>query len=187
MTVKSRSSSDAILGRPRRWWMRTLIINAAMTLIVFGAIQLVPVSRENPPVLREPLWDSPETRALAQTACFDCHSNETVWPWYARLAPSSWVVWYDVTEGREALNFSEWDRHADDEYVDPNDPFPPKTLSERIEAVIRDGSMPPGTYRLAHPAARLSAAQREALIEGLVRTVRASQDAPATLSARSDG
>lgn len=161
-----------------------MIINAAMALIVFGAIQLVPVPRENPPVLREPLWDSPETRALAQTACFDCHSNETVWPWYARLAPSSWVVWYDVTEGREALNFSEWDRHADDEYVDPADPFPPQTLSERIEAVIRDGSMPPGTYRLAHSAARLSAAQKEVLIEGLVRTVKGSQDAP---SAHSDG
>lgn len=171
-------SPSFVFGRSRRWWTRTLAINAAIALLFFGAIQLIPVSRENPPVRREPVWDTPETRALAQTACFDCHSNETVWPWYARIAPSSWVVWYDVTEGREALNFSEWDRHADDEYVDPNDPFPPKTLSERIEAVIRDGSMPPGTYRLAHPEARLSGAQKEALIEGLLRTVKANQDAP---------
>lgn len=175
--MSTLSPSRTVLGRSRRWWTRTLLINAAIGLLFLGAIQLLPVPRQNPPVLREPVWDSPETRALAQTACFDCHSNETAWPWYARIAPSSWVIWYDVTEGREALNFSEWDRHADDEYIDPNDPFPPKTLSERIEAVIRDGSMPPGTYRLAHPAARLSAAQKEALIAGLVRTVRANQDA----------
>lgn len=176
--MSTLSPYRTVLGRPRRWWARTLTINAVIGLLFLGAIQLVPVPRQNPPVLREPVWDSPETRALAQGACFDCHSNQTVWPWYARIAPSSWVVWYDVTEGREALNFSEWDRHANDEYIDPDDPFPPKTLSERIEAVIRDGSMPPGTYRLAHPAARLSAAQKEALIEGLVRTVQANQDAP---------
>ncbi len=174
--MRSPSVSDTIFGRSRRWWARTLALNALIALIFFGAIQLVPVSRENPPVRREPVWDSPETRALAQAACFDCHSNETVWPWYARIAPPSWVIWYDVTEGREALNFSEWDRHTDDEYIDPADSFPPKTLSERIEAVIRNGSMPPGTYRLAHPRARLSAAQKEALIEGLVRTVQANQD-----------
>ena len=160
----------------RRWWARTLAINAALLLIFAMAIQLIPVPRENPPVEREPQWDSPQTRDLAAAACFDCHSNETVWPWYAQVAPFAWVVWYDVTEGREALNFSEWERHARAEFMDPDDPFPPKTLSERITDAIRDGSMPPGTYRLAHPAARLSDAEKEALIEGLVRTVQASQE-----------
>lgn len=161
----------------RRWWVRTLSINAAIVVAVFGLIQLVPIGRDNPPVLREPAWASPETRDLAAGACFDCHSNQTVWPWYARIAPVSWVIGYDVTQGREALNFSEWDRHARSETVDPNDPFPPKTLSERIEDEIRGGTMPPGTYRLMHPEARLSDAEKEALIAGLVATVKQNQDA----------
>jgi len=160
----------------RRWWARNLAINAALLLVFALAIQFIPVPRENPPVEREPQWDSPQTRDLAAAACFDCHSNETAWPWYARVAPFGWVVWYDVTEGREALNFSDWERHARAEFVDPDDPFPPRRLSERITDAIRDGSMPLGTYRLAHPVARLSDAEKEALIEGLVRTVQASQD-----------
>jgi hypothetical protein len=161
----------------RRWWVRTLAINGAVALAVFGAIQLIPVSRTNPPVVREPVWDSPRTRDLARAACFNCHSNETEWPWYSRIAPFSWVIWYDVTEGRESLNFSDWDRHANDEAIDPTDPFPPKPLSERIADAVRGGQMPPGTYRLGNPAARLSDAQKAALIEGLIRTVKDNQRA----------
>ena len=155
-----------------------MVINAGIVLVAFGAIQLIPVGRTNPPVVREPVWDTPETRALTQAACFDCHSNETVWPWHSRIAPLGWVIWYDVTEGRERLNFSDWDQHADEEYTDPIDPFPPKTLSERITDEIRSGQMPPGTYRLIHPDARLSASEKEALIEGLVQTVKANQSPP---------
>ena len=164
------------LSPSRRWWIKTLLINVSILIIFAGVIQLIPVSRDNPPVLREPVWDTPETRALAQTACFDCHSNETNWPWYARLAPVSWGIWYDVTEGREDLNFSEWARHLDDDMVDPNDPFPPKTISERIEDEIRNGTMPPGTYRLLHPEARLSDAEKDALITGLLYTIQQSQE-----------
>ena len=77
-------------------------------IVVFLLIQLIPVKRTNPPVLSEPNWDSPETRALAKVACFDCHSNETVWPWFTKIAPASWLVYRDVTSGRRRLNFSEW-------------------------------------------------------------------------------
>ena len=48
------------------------------------------------------------TRALAKQACFDCHSNETEWPAYSRVAPVSWLIQHDVSEGRAVLNFSEW-------------------------------------------------------------------------------
>ena len=58
----------------------------------------------------EPSWDSPETRALATQACFDCHSNETEWPAYSAVAPVSWLIQHDVSEGRAVLNFSEWQR-----------------------------------------------------------------------------
>ncbi len=160
----------------RRWWLRAAAINAVLVIVVFGAIQIIPVGRDNPPIQREPVWSSAETLNMARTACFDCHSNETEWPWYSRIAPMSWMIWYDVQQGREALDFSDWDRHADDDYVDPNEPFPPKTLSERIEDEIRSGAMPPGTYRLANPDARLSDTEREQLIEGLVQMVKENQD-----------
>lgn len=161
--------------RSRLWWRRTLMRNAALVLIVLAAAQLLPVPRSNPPVLREPVWDSPATRDLAMRACYDCHSNTTRWPGYSAIAPLRWVIWYDVTQGREALNFSEWDRHLRADAVDPADPFPPKTLSERIADEIRSGDMPPGSYRLLNPEARLSAAEREALIAGLQATVAQNQ------------
>lgn len=160
----------------RRWWQKTLLINAAIVLVVALAIQLFPALPDNPPVVREPVWDSPETRAMTVQACYDCHSNETEWPWYARIAPISWMLAYDVVEGREALNFSEWDRH--DTAIDPDEPFAPKPLTEQIEDEIRSGAMPPGTYRLGNPAARLSDEEKEALILGLQRTVEANQHPP---------
>ncbi len=163
---------------PHGGWRRILLIDLVLIAGAALVIQLIPVRRDNPPERRTPQWASEEVRALAERACFDCHSDRTRWPWYSRVAPVSWVLWYDVTQGREKLNFSDWDRHAHAETVDPNDPFPPKTLSERIAQEIRSGAMPPGTYLLMHPDARLSDAEREFLIEGLVQTVQQSQDPP---------
>jgi len=110
--------------------------------------------------VREPNWDSPQTRDLAKRACFDCHSNETVWPTYAKIAPISWIVANHVSEGRRELNFSNWH---------------PREQNEAIETII-EGSMPPLYYTATHPAARLSAAEKQALIDGLQKTIRNSQN-----------
>lgn len=157
----------------RRWWLRLLLVDAAIVAVVFVAIQLIPISRDNPPVAREPEWDAERTRALTVQACYDCHSNETEWPWYARIAPASWIMAYDVIEGREDLNFSEWDRHTEPAN-DPDDPFAPDPLEDRIEDEIRSGRMPPGAYRLLNPKGRLTDEEKEALIMGLRRTVEAN-------------
>jgi len=133
-----------------------------LVVILLGLlIQLVPFGKDhtNPPVVAEPAWDSPQTRALAQRACFDCHSNETVWPWYSRIAPVSWLVMRDVQEGREKLNFSEWGQRR------------MRDADEAGEAV-REGEMPMPIYLLQHPEARLSATEKEALASGLDRTLR---------------
>ena len=132
---------------------------AFVLLVALVVIQFVPYGRshENPPVTAEPSWDAPRTRELAKRVCFDCHSNETVWPWYASVAPMSWLVQRDVEEGREHLNFSEWDR-------------PQKNADEAAEE-YEEGEMPLSTYLLAHPEARLSDADRKALIEGLKATL----------------
>ncbi len=120
-------------------------------------IQLVPYGRshDNPPVVAEPSWDSAQTRELTVRACFDCHSNETVWPWYSNIAPVSWLVQRDVDEGREGLNFSEWNRSQD---------------GEESAETVRDASMPPRSYLLTHPEARLSDTQLAALADGLEAT-----------------
>jgi len=120
-------------------------------------IQLVPYGRDhtNPAVVAEPPWDSPATRATAVIACFDCHSNQTVWPWYSNIAPASWLIQHDVDEGRQALNYSEWGIGQGG--------------SESAEA-LSDGKMPPLTYILAHPEANLSATDKAAFIKGLAAT-----------------
>lgn len=123
-------------------------------LVLFGLIQLVPYGRDhtNPPVVQEPAWDA-QTRALAQRACFDCHSNETVWPWYSNIAPISWLVQRDTDKGRDELNFSEWEMGEDE--------------AEDIAEVIQEGEMPLPPYILLHPTARLSEAEKAQLIQGL--------------------
>lgn len=134
--------------------------------VLFGLAQLVPYGHNhtNPPVLQEPNWDSPQTRALVKRACFDCHSNETVWPWYSNIAPMSWLVQRDVSEGRRTLNFSEWNR-------------PQGKPDEAVEAV-REGKMPPIQYWIIQSKARLTPAEREALARGLEATLRQSSIPP---------
>lgn len=140
-------------------WKRVLKITGLAIGGTALAIQLVPYGRDhaNPAKRVEPAWDSPETRALAKRACFDCHSNETTWPWYSHVAPVSWMVQHHVDEGREVMNFSEWDRAYHE-------------ADEAAEAVT-EGEMPPGSYLVMHPEARLSAAERDALARGLTATL----------------
>ena len=88
---------------------RKTILWVLAGLIVAGLlVQLIPLPGRgnNPAVVAEPPWDSAQTRALAKRACFDCHSNETVWPWYSYIAPVSWLVYSDTMGGRARLNFS---------------------------------------------------------------------------------
>lgn len=127
-------------------------------LAALGLIQLVPYGRAhtNPPARSEPAWSSPRVRELAKRACFDCHSNETEWPWYSHVAPISWLVQRDVDKGRAHLNFSELDalqRHAHE-------------CAEELE----EGDMPPWFYLPAHPRARLDDTEKRELIAGFRAT-----------------
>lgn len=142
-------------------WKRIIAIGVAVLVGGFLLIQLVPYGRDhtNPPVLSQPNWDSPETHALAQTACFDCHSNETDWSrWYESVAPASWLVQRDVEEGRQIVNFSEW-----------NEGGKPREMEELWE-VLQRGSMPPSKYLLLHSEAKLTPEQVDQLIKGLQAT-----------------
>lgn len=126
--------------------------------------QLVPYGRDhaNPPTIAEPEWDSPETRTLFFRVCVDCHSNETSWPWYSFVAPASWLVQYDVDEGRSHLNVSEWGRG--------------KQHGDEAAGMVRDDEMPPWFYRPLHPNGRLSQEERERLTAGLEATFGSPDD-----------
>ncbi len=139
--------------------LRRIAPQVAVGAVALGiGLQLVPYGRDhgNPPVRQEPAWDSPRTRELAVAACFDCHSNETEWPWYSNVAPMSWLVQRDVDDGRAALNFSELDVEQDE--------------AEDAAETVLDREMPPRRYLPLHPGARLDAEERQALADGLAAT-----------------
>jgi len=140
---------------------KIIMITLAVLLGGFLLIQLVPYGRNhsNPPIIAEPPWDSPQTRELAVDACFDCHSNETEWPWYSNIAPVSWMVQNHTEEGREYLNFSEWGQgnlEAEE--------------GEHMAESIYDGEMPLTSFLITHPEARLSDAEKQMLARGLMAT-----------------
>lgn len=126
-------------------------------LLLVLLIQLIPYGRNhtNPAVTASPLWDNPETQVTFTRACADCHSNETVWPWYTSVAPVSWLIQRDVDEGRAVFNVSV------------------PTMGEEAEEAgetVSSGEMPPRLYLLLHPAATLSATEQRAFLEGLGAT-----------------
>ena len=138
--------------------MKKIIKIAAIAVVVLLiVIQFIPISHADPAATREINWDSAQTKELAQRACFDCHSNQTVWPWYSYVAPLSWRIASHVNEGRRRLNFSEWDR--------------PNARSEEITEQISSGRMPTWDYLLLHPEATLTQAEQQTLIDGLKQTL----------------
>ena len=128
-----------------RWsW---ILVGLAVVLV---AIQLVPVARTNPPVVAT-VPAPPEVAAILRRACFDCHSNETIWPPQAYVAPVSWLVAHDVEEGRDELNFSDWG------------PRQEKRVAKELAKAVEEGEMPPFLYVVAHPGAKLSQDDRALL------------------------
>lgn len=129
-------------------------IGGAMVLAAALGIQLVPLERTNPPtrVVADPPAD---VDSVLRRACWDCHSNRTEWPWYSHVAPVSWYVAGDVRDGREHLNFTEW----------PDDPGEARDLIGEIGDQVESGAMPPASYRLMHPEARLDEETRQLLVD----------------------
>ena len=114
-------------------------------LVAFLAIQFVPVARENP-AERSDLAAPDAVKTILKKSCYDCHSNETVWPWYSYVAPVSWLVAHDVKEAREHLNFSSWGRYAREERND---------YKKRVIEEVEGGDMPLWYYVWMHPSAKL--------------------------------
>lgn len=137
----------------KTFWKVVLIL-----VVVFAAIQLVPYGRNhtNPAVVQEPNWDRPQTRSLAVTACYDCHSNETTWPWYSNIAPISWLVQHDVEEARQNVNFSDINGR--------------RIEGDELQEVVQRGQMPPVQYTIIHKNAILSSEEQQLLMSGFFNT-----------------
>ena len=122
--------------------MKKILI--ALIVILIG-IQFIPVDRKNPSVTMD--INAPDNiSSILRASCYDCHSNETVWPWYSKIAPVSFLVAGDVKEGRKHLNFSEWDKYEAGKRE--------KILEEIVEEIEKE-AMPLTSYTFTHPNAKL--------------------------------
>ncbi len=144
-------------------------LRAALVALLagFGLIQLVPVDRANPPVEGE-VPAPPAVRAILRRACYDCHSNQTRWPWYGHVAPVSWLLERDVREGRAEVDFSTWSRNSEKRRARKW-----KEIPEQLD----QGKMPPWFYTAVHPEARLTAEDLEVLKQWVARSAAAEPPA----------
>ena len=131
---------------------RLALLAAAGVLVVLAGIQFVPVERTNPRVdpaqtVEQQVPVPAQVRAILDRSCKDCHSDETRWPWYAHVAPTSWLLAHHVSRAREEVNFSEWGQYDSDAERD---------LLIEICRQVKRGAMPLGQYTLVHREARLS-------------------------------
>ena len=118
--------------------------------IALIVIQFIPVDRTNPASISE-INAPDDLKTIFRNSCYNCHSNETVWPWYSYIAPASWLLVSDVNEGREHLNFSNWNTL---------DLSKQTKLREEIWEEIREEHMPLWQYRILHPGSKLSQEQK---------------------------
>jgi len=130
-------------------------------IVVFVLLQFTNPARTNPPVIHDFLaatMPPPDINGMFHRACYDCHSYETKWPWYSHIAPVSWLIVDDVEGGRRHVDFSNWP---------VNDPARAAKRLEDASEELGYNEMPPAKYKLIHVGARLTAAERQQLIQWL--------------------
>ena len=142
------SRAETATGRA----FRAILLSAAIAILI---AQLVRPDRSNPAVQGD-LSAPPVVKETLERSCYDCHSNQTRWPWYSAVAPLSWWIHHDVGEGRRRLNFSSWTDYTSD----------PGTEDQKLDEVARlieSRAMPPWYYLAIHPQARLTSVERIAI------------------------
>ena len=130
-------------------------------VVVLLLAQLIRIDKSNPPVRSD--LASGSAKPVLQRACYNCHSNETIWPWYSSVAPASWLVGRDVREARSHLNFSEWGTYDSG------------TRSHKLRGIaeeVQGGDMPPWYYSFVHRDSRLSASERNQILAWVAETIR---------------
>lgn len=128
-------------------------------VVALIAAQFVQPERTNPPADPAASFEAVakpphEVAAVIGRACRDCHSNQTVWPWYSRVAPVSWLVARDVKEGRAKLNFSQWNIYS---------PEMTRIKMGEVCDEVKKGGMPPIYYLPLHPETKVAPAEVSAV------------------------
>ncbi len=124
-------------------------------LLIFIVLQFFQINRNNPSVTQKmPAPDN--VQSILEESCYDCHSNQTDWPWYSYVAPVSWFIGNDVHEAREYLNMSEWDSYNQDDRAH---------AYEEIVEVIEHEAMPLPSYEFIHGEAELTEEEEETLLQ----------------------
>ena len=144
------------MGRKR--WLQVV----GAVIVLFLGVQLVPSpAADNPPVEEEVAAPEDVVRILRQS-CYDCHSHETAWPWYAQVAPAKWLVREHVDDARSELNFSAWNRYDAEERAHK---------WEEVAEEVEEGEMPLRSYLIVHRNARLSDDDYRTLVNYAARQV----------------
>jgi len=135
---------------------KALIASVVAAVVAFGGSLIHPFGATGEPgnnqtILREGQID-PATLEIIQRACQNCHSQQTVWPWYSHVAPISWMLARDVQQARLHMNLSRWQDYSTDDQL---------RLLSTIGSAVRNREMPVQRYLLLHPEARLTDAERQ--------------------------
>lgn len=137
-------------------------------LILFIAIQFFQPARNNKdgqvlPVDFANLYSVPENvQGILKTACYDCHSNHTNYPWYSYVQPVGWILDRHIRDGKEELNFSEFGAYS------------VRRQMSKLKAIggsVRDNTMPLSSYTMLHESARLSQAEKKMILDWTRKTM----------------
>ncbi len=131
-----------------------LIFVAIVVLIQFYPMDKPAVSKDNPNDLITTSNVPENISTMLKNACYDCHSNESTFPWYSNVAPVKWMLYGHISEAREELNFSNWNSLETDDKAD---------LLDDISTLVLEGEMPIKGYTILHSEANLSKTDREAI------------------------
>ena len=128
--------------------------------IALLGIQFIPVKKSNPIVTGD-IPAPMDVKNILRNSCYDCHSNETKWPWYSNFAPVSWMVVNDVNDARKKMNFSNWDKLSFEKKED---------LKKDIWDEVRQDDMPLTSYTYVHPDAKLGLPQKNVIKKWITGT-----------------
>jgi uncharacterized membrane protein len=138
-----------------RNFRKNVKVGVLILVAALAVAQAIRPAKTNPPARMDVSLD-PAIKPLMQRACYNCHSNETVWPWYSNVAPVSWLLASDVQEARMKVNFSEWETYPAD--IQGHKRY-------LIGEEVGGKAMPPWYYSVMHRDSRLSAEERAAIIK----------------------
>jgi hypothetical protein len=142
-----------------------MIKKIVLSLLVgaFVIMQFWRIDKTNPPVVESKtlfsITQPPEAvQSIVKSACFDCHSNETVYPWYSDIAPVSWWIKGHIDHARSELNFSEWGDLSEESR---------NKMIKKSHRLVRNNLMPMASYVMVHQEARLTPPQKKLLLDWL--------------------